>query len=269
MSRPEQSPRPVRGRREPPRFRPVSVRRTERINPRLVRVTFAGDELEGLAVEQPAMSVRVLLPEPRKQALVIPTWNGNEFLLPDGRRPVIRTFTPWRADPQALELDVGIVLHGDGAASEWADAVEGGAPAAISGPGRGYAVDQEAPAFLLVGDETALPAITQLLEEVPTDARVEVHLEVGHPDARFDLPGHPEAIVVWHDLPPDARSGDELARAVGAADITAETRVWAAGEAAAVQRIRRHLFADRGLPRARASVRGYWKHGRSGDADND
>jgi NADPH-dependent ferric siderophore reductase len=45
--------------------------------------------------------------------------------------------------------------------------------------------------------------------------------------------------------------------------------VWAAGEAAAVQRIRRHLFDDRGLPRAQTSVRGYWKHGRAGDGDDD
>jgi NADPH-dependent ferric siderophore reductase len=44
--------------------------------------------------------------------------------------------------------------------------------------------------------------------------------------------------------------------------------VWVAGEAAAMQRIRRHLFEDRGLSRAQASVRGYWKHGRGGDADD-
>jgi NADPH-dependent ferric siderophore reductase len=35
-----------------------------------------------------------------------------------------------------------------------------------------------------------------------------------------------------------------------------------------MQRIRRHLFEDRGLPRAAAFVRGYWKHGRAGDADD-
>jgi len=40
--------------------------------------------------------------------------------------------------------------------------------------------------------------------------------------------------------------------------------VWVAGEAAAVQRIRRALFEERGVPRSRATVRGYWKHGRAG-----
>ena len=41
-----------------------------------------------------------------------------------------------------------------------------------------------------------------------------------------------------------------------------------AGEAAAVQRIRRHLFEDRGLTRAQATVRGYWKRGRAATDDD-
>ena len=57
--------------------------------------------------------------------------------------------------------------------------------------------------------------------------------------------------------------------AVRSAELAPGTRVWVAGEAAAVQRVRRHLFEDQGLPRAQASVRGYWKHGRSGDTDDD
>src|SRR5437870_12282489 len=120
MSRSAEPPR-VRLRREPPRFRHVTVRRVERVSPRLVRITFAGPDLEGLTVEHPAASVRLLLPSPAGHELVMPSWNGNEFLLPDGRRPAIRTFTPRRVDPEALELDIEIVIHGDGVASEWAD----------------------------------------------------------------------------------------------------------------------------------------------------
>jgi NADPH-dependent ferric siderophore reductase len=235
----------------------------------MVRVTFAGPEFEGLTVDDPAASVRLLLPSPGEQELVIPSWNGNEFLLPDGRRPTIRTFTPRRVDPTALELDLDIVTHGTGAASEWAEAAAPGDPAAISGPGRGYAIDPEAPAFLLAGDETAVAAISQLLEALPATTPVQVHIEVAHPDARLALPDHPRATVQWCDLPAGASPGDSLAAAVGGADLGPGTRVWVAGEAAAVQRIRRHLFQDRGLPRPQASVRGYWKRGRSGDPDGD
>jgi NADPH-dependent ferric siderophore reductase len=235
----------------------------------MVRVTLAGSELAGLTVEQPAASVRVLLPSPGATELVVPTWNGNEFRLRDGRRPTIRTFTPWRADPDALELDVGIVVHGGGVASDWAMSAQPGAGAAVSGPGRGYAVDHDAPAFLVAGDETAIPAITQVLEALPDETPVQVCIEVAHPDARFELPVHPGAAVNWLDLAPGAAPGEALNTAVRDVDLAPGTRVWAAGEAAAVQRIRRHLFDDRGVPRAHTSVRGYWKHGRAGDEDDD
>src|SRR5207244_8343343 len=127
----------ARLRREPPPFRSVTVRGADRLGPRMVRVTFGGADLAGLIGEHPAASVRVLLPSPGTADLVIPSWNGNEFLLPDGRRPVIRTFTPLRVTAGPDELDLEIVIHGGGAASAWADAVAPGGVAAVSGPGRG------------------------------------------------------------------------------------------------------------------------------------
>jgi NADPH-dependent ferric siderophore reductase len=232
------------------------------------RVTLTGPDLRGLAVEEPAASVRLLLPS-SEGGLVMPSWNGNEFLLPDGRRPPIRTFTPRRSRPDAGELDLEIVVHGDGVASRWAQAAAPGDPAAVSGPGRGYTVDRDAPAFLLAGDETAFPAISQLLEALPRETPVQVRIEVSEPEARLPLPEHPGADVEWCDLAPGAPPGDALAAAVVGAALEPDAHVWVAGEAAAVQRIRRHLFKERGVPRAQASVRGYWKHGRSGGADDD
>ncbi|MDQ3897774.1 MAG: siderophore-interacting protein [Actinomycetota bacterium] len=260
---------PLRVRREPPAFRRVEVRRVERLTPRMVRATLAGPDLEGFAVDQPAASVRLLLPSGGDDGLVMPAWNGNEFLLPDGRRPAIRTFTPRRFDSSALELDLDIVLHGRGAASSWAATAEPGAALAISGPGRGYAIDGEAPAFLLAGDETAIPAIGQLLEAIPADRVVDVHVEVADPDARLPLPRHPGVTVDWHDLPAGAPPGDALVAAVLGVELGPDTRVWVAGEAAAVQRIRKHLFQELGIARPLTTVRGYWKHGRAGDADDD
>ena len=269
MSDAEPTSTAVRGRREPPRFRRVAVRRIERLTPRMARVTLAGPELEGLAVEQPAASVRLLLPERGADELVMPGWNGNEFLLPNGRRPAIRTFTPRRVDAEMLELDLEIVLHGDGVASGWAEATRAGAQAAISGPGRGYVIEREAPAFLVAGDETAIPAMGQLLEALPTSALVQVYVEVARPDARLDLPAHPHATIEWRDLPAGAPPGEALVAAVTGADLVPGARVWVAGEAAAVQRIRRHLFGERGMARTQATVRGYWRRGRAGEAGED
>lgn len=227
----------------------------------MARITLAGPDLEGLAVEQPAASVRVLLPSPGADELVVPSWNGNEFLLPDGRRPAIRTLTPRRVDPMSLELDIDVVLHGGGAASRWAATAGPGDPAAVSGPGRGYTIPADAPAFLLAGDETAIPAISQLLESLPGGSPVEVHIEIADPAARIGLPHHPLAQVSWHD-------GDPLFDAIAGAGLLPGAHIWVAGEAAAVQRIRRHLFEDRGVPRSHATVRGYWKRGRAGGTDD-
>ena len=142
----------------------------------MARVTFSGPDLEGLRVTQPASSIRVLLPGPDVPELVLPSWNGNEFLLPDGTRPSIRTFTPRRLDVDALELDVDIVIHDGGLAARWVGSAEPGDPVAISGPGRGYDIDRAATAFVLAGDETAIPAICQLLEALPGRIPVQVCL---------------------------------------------------------------------------------------------
>jgi NADPH-dependent ferric siderophore reductase len=244
------------------------VLRVEPLGPRMTRVTVGGPELAGFIVDEPAASVRLLLPSSGGAELVMPTWNGNEFLLADGRRPAIRTFTPRRVDAANLELDLEIVVHGGGVASEWAATAEPGHRAALSGPGRGYTVNRDAPAFLLGGDETAIPAISQLLESLPAEASVHVYIEVARPDARLALPAHPHASVAWCDLPDGSPPGDALVAAVRGADVVPDARVWVAGEAAAVQRIRRYLFEECGMPRAQTSVRGYWKRGRTGDADD-
>jgi NADPH-dependent ferric siderophore reductase len=235
----------------------------------MMSVTLAGPELEGFDIEDPGASVRLLVPSPGAPGLILPIWNGNEFLLPDGQRPIIRTFTPRHHRQAARELDLDIVVHEGGDVSAWAESAAPGDPAAISGPGRGYTIDPDAGAFLLAGDESAIPAISQLLEALPVDTSVHVHIEVAHPDARLTLPDHPRMTVEWHDLPSGAAPGDALVPAVHSTDLYPDTRVWAAGEAAAMQRIRRYLFEDLEVPRALTTVRGYWKHGRRSGSDDD
>ncbi len=207
-----------RTRREPAPFRRVVVRRVEHLSARMVRVGLAGDELAGMRIDQPAASVRLLLPSDNKAQLEMPTWNGNEFLLADGRRAVIRTFTPRRINQEALELDVDIVIHPGGVASGWAQGARPGAPAAVAGPARGYVIESDGPCFLLGGDETAIPAISQLLEALPPERQVHVFIEVAHPDGRLELPFHPNAVMDWCDLPPAAPAGDALVTAIRGAE---------------------------------------------------
>lgn len=256
-----------RVRREPPAFRRVEVLRTASLSPWLLRVTLVGSELASMPVALPAASVRLLLPAEPGAELTVPTWNGNEFLAADGTRPTIRTYTPRRHHPQRRELDIDVVLHDQGVVAAWAAAAQPGSPAAVSGPGRGYAIDESVRSFLLAGDEAAIPAISQLLEVLPARATVQVLIEVAHADARHALPQHPGAEVAWLDLPPGAPPGQALVAALSDASMAPDTRVWAAGEAAAMQRLRHVAFEDRGLARSQAVIRGYWKIGRGGDVD--
>lgn len=225
------------------------------------RFVLGGAELAGFAIDAPAASLRLLLPRDGG-TLEMPEWTGNQFELADGSRAPIRTFTPRSFDPDTLDLTIEIVRHGTGAASDWAERASVGDEVAISGPGRGYDIDTTAAGYLLAGDETALPAVSQLLEALPASMPVRVIIEIVDESARLDLPAHERAEVSWHQLPDGAEPGTAMLDAIVSLD-EAPPAVWVAGEAAAIQKIRSHLFGERGLARSAATVRGYWKQGRS------
>ncbi len=85
---------------------------------------------------------------------------------------------------------------------------------------------------------------------------------------RLALPDHARASAAWLDLAAGAPPGDALVAAVRAEEIATDAQVWVAGEAAAVQRIRRYLFEERNFPRGQTTIRGYWKAGRAGAGDD-
>lgn len=220
----------------------------------MTRVILGGDELDGFSLDRPAASVRFLLPTDGE--LEIPRWQGNEFLLANGTRPVIRTFTPRGFDAESLELHIDVVLHGSGVASTWAEKAQPGDEVAVSGPGRGYEIAPDAAAFLIAGDETAIPAICQLLEYLP-DVPITVHISVTDIEAKVDL--HRDVDVTWHVDSPGSDSDDSFIQAIEATELAPSTHIWAAGEAKSMQRIRSYLFREIEFPRSQATVRGYWK----------
>ena len=251
-------------RREPPRFRRCSVASAAPRSTSMLRVTLEGPALVGLERGGPASSVRLLLP--RDGRLELTTWNGNEFRWDDGERARIRTLTPLvvRDDGTTAALDLDVVLHDDAPLTAWARAAVPGDEVAVSGTGSGYEIDPTVPSYVLLGDESAVPAIATLLEELPATAQVTVHVERRALAEPVSLPDHPGATVTWWVLPDGAAPGDTLVDVAGAVELGPSTRVWAAGEAAAVQRIRKVLFDGRGLSRRGTSIRGYWKAGREG-----
>ena len=249
-------------RREPAPFRKAAVDAVRLLTPHMARVTLIGDELKDMEPPEPAASIRLLLPTPGSRELPEINWNGNEFLLEDGSRPVIRTFTPGNFDAGGGRLDIDVVLHEAGATSAWVNSAEPGAVAAVSGPGRGYTVDQDATAYLLAGDATALPAICQLIDAIPADKALRMIVELDNEDARMELPPHSRLEHDWVVQRPQGKPGSALLPAIRDAGIGVGTTIWAAGEAGAMFNIRRYFLEERGFDRKRVTVRGYWKRGR-------
>jgi NADPH-dependent ferric siderophore reductase len=244
-------------RKPPPPFERVVLVGKRALTPRMWRLTVEGSCVGAMSVDQPGMSLRVVVPWPGA-ALELPDWNGNEFLLADGSRPALRTFTPLRRDGDRLDLE--IVRHAGGAISGWAESASVGDELAVSGPGAGYDVPGGASRLLVFGDETAIPAVGQLIEMAPDGVSLDVHVEVVDEAARYDLPSRAGTSVEWHVTPDDATPGRQLAATVQQLDhLDDGTFVWAAGEASAMQAIRTHLFTTLGRERSRATVRGYWK----------
>ncbi|ESU46916.1 Siderophore-interacting protein [Streptomyces sp. HCCB10043] len=113
----------------------------------------------------------------------------------------------------------------------------------------------------MIGDETALPAIGRWLAEMPAGTRARVFIEAGEESHRRELPTEADATVTWltRDGAP-AGSTDLLERAVRSMEwLPGEVYVWAAGEAVTLKGIRRHLSTERGGPRERTHITGYWR----------
>lgn len=244
-------------RRPPPEFRRATVDTISTRSPWLTTVTLRGPELIGFEEPEPAASVRLLLPRPGLAEPELPTWTGNEFLDADGQRPLIRTLTPRQVEPDGGTLTVDVVVHESGPMSDWVRGAGPGHSVAVSGPGRGSQPAEGGDRYWIGGDESAIPAIEQVLAALPADADAIVEIEAAHPDARVALGGG--RTVRWHDLDAGARPGDALVAAAMAWAPGGNDRVWVAGEAAAVQRIRKHLFETIAFDRRSATIRGYWK----------
>ncbi|MFD7658181.1 siderophore-interacting protein [Actinosynnema sp. NPDC059797] len=243
------------------------VVRTERIAPHMIRVVFGGDGLADFAPGPHTDSYVKLLfpqegvtyPEPFDLALVRES-------LPRDQWPRTRTYTVRKWDAGARELWIDFVVHGDsGVAGPWAAGARPGDVLHFAGPGGAYAPDPAAAWHLLAGDESAWPAIAAAVEALPPGARATVLVEVDGPDDEQVVSTAGDVDLVWlHRL--GRPRGQAVVEAVAKLDFPdGAVHVFVHGEANMVKGLRGHLRLDRGVPRHRMSISGYWRLG----ADED
>ena len=180
-------------------------------------------------------------------------------------RPALRTYTVRAYDAENAELTVDVVTHGDeGLAGPWAAAAQPGDEIMFYGPGGGYAPATDADWHLMVGDESALPAIANALERLPAGALVHVFLEVADAGEEQPLPSAGSVTLTWvHRDTAAGPRGDALVSAVRSATLPAgRVDAFVHGEAGFVKELRHHLRFERDVPREGLSVSGYWRYGR-------
>jgi NADPH-dependent ferric siderophore reductase len=139
----------------------------------------------------------------------------------------------------------------------------------ILGPGGAFAPDPAAARHLLVGDESALPAIAASLERLPDAAVGQALIEVdgARQEQTLAAPSGVEIRWIHRD---GRRLGEALVDAVGALDLTdavdGNVQAFVHGEAGVVKDLRRLFTRERGFPRASLSISGYWRQGQDDEA---
>ena len=256
--------------RPPPRV--VEVRRLTRLTPRMVRITFGGEQMAGFESKGPAEHIRVFMPDSETGELLLPVMGPEGYAFPqDRRRPASRAYTPRRWDPETAELDIDITLHDEGPGPAWAASAKEGDVAVISGrPGGAYLPDVEADWYLIGGDEAALPAIATLLEALPSSMRAYVLAELRGVDEELELESAAALHISWLHRQVGEMPGRALAGAMREAELP-EGRgcVWVSCESAVMRDIRSHFIEERGLDRSMPRTQGYWKAGESNHTDHD
>jgi NADPH-dependent ferric siderophore reductase len=293
----------------------VSVRSVERLSPSFARIELAGDDLADFGNDGPTLDQRIKLLFPATPGelpeLTAEDWYAEWLALPEDERPRMRTYTIRSIEGEGIEkrLYVDFVLHpgAHGPGSDWAGAAKPGDEILVAGPklGEPYGgiewLPGDATRLLLVGDETAVPAIASILESLPADATGSALLEVPVADDVQEVSAPEGLQVSWlpregspvggpalaavggllgfeatpedvtsvevedpdlWETPDYSSSGEEVAGPDNGAGNGEDGRyAWIAGESRMVTALRRHLVNELEMPRKQVAFMGYWREG--------
>ena len=176
-------PRTPRRVRHQPRRRTLTLKHVEKIAAHMIRVTLSGD-LDGFVSLGFDDHVKLFFPDGTLDAAGAPNM-------------LSRDFTPRRYDPAANTLEIDFAIHDAGPATRWAAQAKPGGTLTLGGPRGSFVIPMVYDWHLLVGDETALPAISRRLAELPAGARAIVVGEVDDPADEIAFETKATATVSW------------------------------------------------------------------------
>jgi NADPH-dependent ferric siderophore reductase len=164
---------------------------------------------------------------------------------------------------------IDFALHDSGPATRWASTAAAGMTLAVGGPRGSSIIPTELDSHLLVGDETALPAIGRRLEELPGTTRVWVVAEIDNESERQTFNSSACFDVIWvYRRGGTAGSADALLQSLRALSVpTTGCFAWIAAESNVARRLRQFLVEKRGLEKPWVKAAGYWQRGVVGTHD--
>ncbi|MDO7868425.1 siderophore-interacting protein [Nocardioides jiangxiensis] len=237
----------------------VTVAAVERLSPSFVRVELASRELADFGVDGPLLDQRIKLVFPN-DAGELPSlegadasWLGTWLQQPAGERGPMRTYTVRDVvgSGACTRVVVDIVVHEPpcGPGSTWARSARVGDRLVVLGPRRGvpfagieFAPHEAMDEMVLVGDETAVPAIAAILRDLPGTAVGRVLLEVPVAGDVQDLTAPPGMVVTW--LPRNGAAHGTRILAAAAERLGVRVAGEPARSAAAAEPARLALAAD-------------------------
>ncbi len=233
---------PVHRVRHTLRRRTLVAAETTRITPAMIRVTFTGEDLADFASAAPDDHVKLF------------------FSGPSG--DVRRDYTPRAFDAGARRLVIDFAVHEAGPATAWACAARPGDALEIAGPRGSAVVAPDVLQWLLIGDETALPAIGRRIEELRAGTRVTSVVAVTGPAEQQMLRTRAEWTALWIHRPAKAAADPvPVLDALVPLDIPPRTFVWIAAEAEVARSVRAYLLNVRRHPIGWTRAAGYWVKG--------
>ncbi len=229
------------------RRRTLVVSGVESVTPRMRRIRFTSPELADFNSPSPDDHIKLFFP-PRDAST---------------GEPAMRDFTPRAFDNAARTLVIDFALHGSGPATEWAAGARVGQTLEIGGPRGSVLVPDDFDWYLLVGDESALPAIGRRVESLRPGVPVTTVVAVANENEKqaFETRAswRPEWVVRGE---PGTNDGELLRRALaGFSPPVGDGFVWIAGEAALVDVVRHHFVEERRHPGDWLKAASYWHRG--------
>ncbi len=221
--------------------RTLEVIRTISITPNMQRVTLGGSEFADFPMDQESAYIKLIFSELGEA------------------EPLIRTYTI--SGQRSDEIDVDFALHAaDGPASSWARRTQPGDKILVVGPGAKKLINNNADWFLLVGDMTALPAITVNIAQLPTNARGYVVLEVTTPSDIQPLKSPENIQIYWIVNRIASINNSPLLECIQQLPwLSGQPAVWAACEFHSMRALRQYFKIERLLPKTHLYISSYWK----------